>query len=121
MATQSTAFGVNIEYERIEDCDKELKQIISQIQHYLYNFGQSWIFLALGKTYFQKCCRSWVRVSTHLEKFLNDPRTNYSLLMVVLEHEIEKFPKGSFYAQKLHSLQRLVSMGPRFSFDTIMH
>ncbi len=121
MAILSTAYGVNIDYQSVEDCDKELNQIITQVQHYLYNFGQSWFFLALGKSYFKKCCRSWVRVSTHLEKFLNDPRTNYSLLMVVLEHEIDKFPKGSFYAQKLLSLQRLVSLGPHFSFNTIMH
>ena len=96
------------------DGDQCLHTIMDGIQHYLYNYGHSWIFLALGRSYFCKCSRSWVHVSMHLEKFLRDPKNNYSLLMLILEQEIEKFPEGAYYTRQLAALKKLMVTGPQF-------
>ncbi|MBS0286648.1 MAG: hypothetical protein JSR17_05090 [Proteobacteria bacterium] len=119
MATHSTTFGLSLDLASIEDCDKELQSLINDVHLYLYHFGNNWFFHALGKSYFQKCCRSWVRVSTHLEKFLLDPRSNYSMLMVVLDHEMHKFPQNSFFGKELRTLSQLIAMGPNFSITSI--
>lgn len=121
MATQSSTFGQNIDIKMIEASNKELHDIISQINQYLYDFGHNWFLHAVAKSYFHKCSRSWVRVSNHLDKFLENPRNNYSLLMIVLEHELDKFPHQSFYRKKLISLHHLVSMGPNFSITSKYH
>ncbi len=115
MATHSTTYSLSADLAQIIDCDKELQGIINEVNHYLYNFAHNWFYLAIGRSHFHKCTRSWIRVYTHLEKFLQDPRSNYSMLMFVLEHEIQKFPKGSFLYNKFIRLEQLVAMGPHFS------
>lgn len=119
MVTHSTTYVTQV-FSRSEDCDKQLQLLVDEINNYLYHVGHHWIFLTLGRSHFQKCCRSWVRVYTHLDKFLQDPRTNYSLLMIIIEHEKRRFPQGSFYAKKLAELDQLLSLGPAFSI-TIIH
>ncbi|MGD9592339.1 MAG: hypothetical protein AB7V32_07455 [Candidatus Berkiella sp.] len=114
MVTNTTAIGLNPDIANAQACDEELHHIIDEINHYLYNFGHSWIFLSIGRSHFQKCSRSWARVYVHLGKFLQDPRSNYSLLMTILDHEKQKFPQGSFYAKKLIKLEQLVCLGPIF-------
>lgn len=114
MAIISSTYGLHPEMIHYEDCDARLEEIMEQVGHYLYNFGHSWFFLSIGRSYFQRCCKSWVRVSSNLEKFLRDPRMNYSLLMIVLEHEIQKFPAGSYYGKQLRELEKLVALGPSF-------
>ncbi|MBI2791996.1 MAG: hypothetical protein HYX61_08560 [Gammaproteobacteria bacterium] len=121
MSTQSSTYGDSVKIEKVEAPDHELNEIISQIHHYLFNFGHNWFFLFLGRSYFHKCCASWVHVSTHLDKFLQNPRNNYTLLMLVLENEIAKFPPQSFYGKKLKSLEQLVSMGLNFSVTSFLH
>ncbi|MBN9289127.1 MAG: hypothetical protein BGO43_14485 [Gammaproteobacteria bacterium 39-13] len=118
MTTQGATYGLSFRLDKIANCDKELQRILSQVHHYLYNFGHSRLFLAIGKSYFQKCCRSWVQVTTHLEKFLQDPKSNYSLFMSVLEREKQKFPENSFFYKKLKEIELLISMGPSFSFES---
>ncbi len=118
MAVSSTTIGFTADILDVHVCDKQLHDIIDEINHYLYNFGRNWFFLSLGRAHYQKCCRSWVRVYTHLDKFLRDPRSNYSLLMVVIEHEKHKFQQSSYYAKRLKELEQLVSMGPNFSITS---
>lgn len=118
MAMSSTTIGFTTEIPDVKVCDKQLHVIVDEINRYLFNFGRNWFFLSVGRAHYQKCCRSWARVYTHLDKFLNDPRSNYSLLMVVLEHEKQKFPQGSYYAKRLKELEHLVSMGPNFSITS---
>lgn len=118
MTTQNNLYGMTFKLESSVDGDRELQEIISQVHHYLYNFGHNRLFLAIGRSYFQKCCRSWVRVTTHLEKFLQDPKSNYSLFMSILEHEKQKFPEHSFFNKKLKEMALLVSLGPSFSLKS---
>lgn len=118
MATQSTTYGMGFRLGKSDNCDKELQEIVSQMHDYLYHFGDNRLFLVLARSYFQKCCRSWSRVTAHLEKFLQDPKSNYSLLVVVLEHEIQKFPEHSFFYKKLKEMELLISLGPQFTFKT---
>lgn len=113
---QSFIFNLDVKkIEKTKDSEKQLQDIIIAIQHYLYNFGHSWLYLAIGRSYYQKCNRSWARVITHIEKFLRSPRDNYTLLMSVLEHELEKFPPNSYYGKHLKSLEDLFRTGPNFN------
>ncbi|MBS0290382.1 MAG: hypothetical protein JSS07_10175 [Proteobacteria bacterium] len=120
MATHSTTIKMTAK-PLVKKDDKKLDEIVSGVDNYLFNFGQNRIFLTMGRSYFQRCCRSWSKVTIHLDKFLQDPRANYSMLMITLEHEIKKFPQQSFYAKQLKSLARLVSKGPNFSITQITH
>jgi hypothetical protein len=117
MAVQSTTYG-DVELTA-HDCDAQLKEIVGRVNQYLYDIGHSWFFHTMNRAYFQKCCRSWVRVVTHLETFLADPRSNYSMLMLVLEHEMTKFHPKSFYAKQLKALEQLLVQGPSFNITTI--
>ncbi len=119
MVVHTTNFGLTTGMPSTPVCDEQLQIIINEINYYLYHFGHNWIFLSIGRNHFKKCCRSWVRVYTHLDKFLGDPRCHYSLLMSVLEYEKQKFPPGSFFAKKLKELEQLVSMGPDFSITSV--
>jgi hypothetical protein len=58
-------------------------------------------------------------VTTHLDKFLQDPRSNYSLFISVLEHEMQKFPDHSFYGKKLKEMEQLVALGPSFNIKSL--
>lgn len=112
MAIDHTFFFFKGREKPIEDSTQRLNEITTQINEYLYNFAQSPFFQMIGRSYFQKCLKSWVMVSSHLEKFLNHPRANYSLLMVILDHEMLKFPSHSFYCKQLRALAQLIATGP---------
>jgi hypothetical protein len=100
--------------EVIEDSDGHLKEITSSINEYLYQFGHSPFLLLIGRSHFQKCVKSWLMVSDHLEKFLQHPKENYSLFMMILEHEISRFPYHSFYNKQLRKVAQLIAKGPDF-------
>lgn len=50
-----------------------------------------------------------------LQKFLIDPKANYSMLMFIIEQELGKFPKRSYYGQQLQILFQLLEAGPVFT------
>lgn len=120
MVMRSSTFRENLR-SILDPGDRELEEIVSQVHEYLYNFGQKRILLAMGRSYYQRCCRSWAKITSHLGKFLQDPRTNYSMMIIVLEHEIQKFPQRAFYTKKLKALEKLVSMGLNFSITELSH
>lgn len=115
MAVQSVTYSVSLKIEKVEESQKQLQDIIVAVHHYLYNFGHNWFYLAVGRAYYLKCSRSWVRVTTHIEKFLHSPRDNYSLLMSVLDHELQKFPANSYYSKQLQLLADFFRKGPNFN------
>jgi hypothetical protein len=105
----------NVKLAPIEESDKALEKIINSIHTYLSDYTESKLFLVFSKFYFKRCCRSWVRISTHLEKFLIEPKMNYTVLMSVLDNEIQKFPFYSSYYKLLCDLKSLVSKGKTFN------
>jgi hypothetical protein len=119
MVIENTTYGAQIERIPTQDGDQHLQEIISQVQGYFFNFESNWFYLFLAKSYYHKCHRSWTVVNTHLETFLEDPKTHYSLLMVVLELEMEKFHPRSFYCKQLKALLELISAGPSFKTHKI--
>ncbi len=114
MAINSTTYVLN--HRAILEshgCDEELEEIIGDVNYYLYQFSQSWMFyFAYG--YYFKCYRSWLSIRSHLEIFLRNPKANYSMIMFLLEHEIARFPPNSFYCTKLKALAQLIATGPNF-------
>ena len=117
MAIQTTPYEVDEAVEVTQE-DKNLQQLLEEMNNYLFNFSNNWFFLAVGRGYFRKCVRSWARVTTHLEKFLQSPRTDYSLLMTVLDIEMQKFHKRSFYGKQLQALSMLLAKGPSFTITS---
>lgn len=117
MAIQSTPYVVGEAVEVTQE-DKNLQQLLDEVNNYLFNFSNSWFFYAVGRGYFKKCVRSWTRIITHLEKFLQSPRTDYSLFMTVLDIEIQKFHKRSFYGKQLKALSELLAKGPSFTITS---
>lgn len=97
-----------------QDCDAMLNQLISEINIYLYDYHHNWLRQAFSQFYYLKCYRSWARVHSHLEKFLRQPRVNYSMMMFILENEIKKFPNHSFYDKRLKAIAKLIARGPSF-------
>lgn len=116
MALQSSMHGLSKDVVQAEG-DQRLSEIIDGIHFYLKHFGQNWLYVSIARSYYLRCSRSWSKVAMHLEKFLYNPRNNYSLFMVVLEHEIQKFPPRSYYGKQLQALQRLIRQGPSFNFN----
>lgn len=116
---QEFTYVFNAQVADVQDCERRLHEVVRDIQYYLFQFGSNWLLFWLGRSYFRRCCRSWMRVSAHLEKFLFDPKINYSLLMVVLEQEIQKFPLRSFYGKELQTLQQLIVTGPHFNVQPL--
>lgn len=102
-----------------EDSDKQLRDILSEINHYLYQYGNSPFFLTFSRAYFQKCVKSWLMVGDHLDRFLLHPRKNYSYFMQILDHEMARFPEHSFYGKQLRELAQLIARGPDFK-DTAL-
>jgi len=122
MAIQITE-GTKAHVVGTSESDDQLQHIVHEVHHYLDDFCHHKFYFAIRKSRYQKCVRSWSRVSTHLDKFLFDPKSNYSLMVVVLEHEMQKFPKRSFYSIQLHEIEKLISHGPSFTcpaFDFII-
>lgn len=116
MALQSITYDLSVgeALDKVQASREHLQKIINEIQVYLSNYGNNWLFFTIGKSHYYKCFRSWARVNNHLEKFLNDPKNNYSLLMTVIDHELAKFHPHSFYAKKVIELQRLIVSGLLF-------
>jgi hypothetical protein len=116
MALQSITYNLDIKeaFDRVYDSRSHLKTINHEMENYLNNYGNNWFFFALGKAHYYKCYRSWARVSNHLQKFMNDPKNNYTLLMSVIDHELAKFTPQTFYAKKLVELQNLIVSGLLF-------
>lgn len=115
MATISTTYGYGIHKSKPKDADKELVSIVHDIQKYLKRTETKRFYLSITLKYHKRCCKSWARVGLQLQKFLNDPKSHYSLLMSTLEKEIEKFPKKSFYGERLLILHQLIEQGPEFT------
>lgn len=115
MATISTTYGYGSPRKKEKNADKALEGIIRDIQNYLSKTERKRFFLSITLKYHKRCCKSWAKVGVYLQKFLNDPKSNYSLLMVVLEAEIDKFPQRSYYGEKLLLLHQLLESGPIFS------
>src|SRR5579871_5760319 len=84
-----------------QDPHARLQAIIDCIQGYLFNCSSSWLFQCFAKSYYHKCSRSWTQVNIHIEKFLLDPKLNYSQLKDVIELERQKFPTNSYYGKQL--------------------
>lgn len=116
MALQSITYDLSVgeALDKIKSSREHLQTITNEVQGYLSNYGNNWLFFTIGKAHYYKCFRSWARVNNHLEKFLSDPKNNYSLLMTVIDHELAKFHPQSFYAKKLYELQRLIASGLLF-------
>lgn len=95
--------------------DKELLTIVRGVENYLKKREQKRFFLSIAFKYHKRCCKSWAKVSLYLQKFLNNPKSNYSMLMFVLEQEKEKFRQPSFYGGQLCALFALLESGPNFS------
>jgi|GEM_PF-6392515 len=116
MAMQSITYNLGIKeaFDRLYSSRQHLQNINEEMQNYLNNYGNNWFFFALGKAHYYKCYRSWARVSNHLEKFMRDPKNNYTLLMSVIDHELAKFAPQLFYAKKLKELQQLIISGLLF-------
>lgn len=117
MAISSTPYEVGETVEVTQE-DVNLQQLLTEVNNYLFNFSNNWFFLAVGRGYFRKCVRSWTRVTVHLEKFLQNPRNHYSLFMSILDIEIQRFPKSSYYGQHLKALSRLLAKGPNFTITS---
>lgn len=115
MATISTTYGYGFKTKEKRNGDKELGIIVHDIQNYLKRSDRKRFFLSITVKYHKRCCKSWAKVGFYLQKFLNDPKTNYSMLMFTLEQEIEKFPIHSFYREKLQVLFVLLESGPNFT------
>lgn len=116
MALQSITYDLSLKeaFDKLKESRQELQSITNEVHNYLSHYGNNWLFFALGKAHYQKCYRSWARVSNNMEKFLHDPKNNYTLLMQVLDHEIAKFPPKTFYAKQLVRLQQLIVSGLLF-------
>lgn len=116
MALHSISYqlGAKEAFDKFYDSRQHLKAIILEMKNYLNNYGNNWFFFALGKAHYYKCYRSWARVSNHLQKFMHDPKNNYTLLMSVIDHELAKFAPQTFYAKKLLELQNLIVSGLLF-------
>lgn len=115
MAVQSITSGISSKIKKVDTSHQQLEGIIEAVYHYLFNFGHNWFYLAIGKSYYLKCSRSWVRVTTHIEKFLRAPRENYTLLMLVLDLELQKFSPNSYYGKHLKALKDFFRRGPHFN------
>ena len=116
MALQSITYNLGIKeaFDRFYDSRAHLKTIHREMQSYLDHYGSNWFFFTVGKSHYYKCYRSWARVSNHLDKFMNDPKNNYSVLMSVIDHELAKFAPQTYYAKKLTELQKLIVSGLLF-------
>lgn len=112
MAIESSTFGISSVVEKLENYDTRLQTIILNIHFYLFTISNSWFYIAVRKNYYHKCNKSWALISEAFEKFLENPRNNYSTFMLVLEQEIDKFPHYSGYYKQLRALSDYISMGP---------
>ena len=108
MTLEKTSFG--LQAYKLKHGENQIQTTVSAVHYYLSQYSQS-ILLAFSKMHYQKCCRSWSIVSIHLEKFKQDPKNNYTLLMKILEKEMDKFSYFSFYGKQLKSLARFISSG----------
>lgn len=115
MATVSTAFGCEAREQAQAKCDKELQAIVSDVQHYLQSYDRKRFFLSVSVKYHKRCCKSWARIGCQLQRFLDAPKDQYSNLMIILEREVDNFPKGSYYGKRLRKLVCLLEKGPLFS------
>jgi len=111
----STGLGCEDEEQARDESDQALQEIIRDVQHYLQSYNRKRFFLSISVKYHKRCCKSWSRVAVQLQRFLESPQGQYSILMVSLEREIQNFPHGSYYCKQLRKLMRLLETGPRFS------
>lgn len=92
-----------------------LENLFLEVQHSFLSKKQGLLFSGLlfpwQKRSYDARCRSWAKVSAHVEKWLYSPRRHHLLLMTVLDHERDKFSGCSFYGARLAVLQRLISKG----------
>lgn len=111
---QSHHYILNARLAPVSDCNQSLQDIVSDIEFYLDDCGESWFYVTVGRAHFLRCCRSWMRLSLHLEKFLFDPKIHYSRLARVLEQEKHRFSRYSYYGKRIRALENLISSGPSF-------
>lgn len=115
MTTISTTYGYGMHIKEKRNGDNELRSIVQDIQLYLKKSDKKRFFLTITVKYHKRCCKSWAKIGFYLQKFLIDPKANYSMLMFILEQELDKFPKRSYYGQKLQVLFQLLEAGPVFT------
>ena len=108
-----------IEALSVSDCDKQLQNIVSDIQAHLCFMSHHWLFYVFAKPYFRRCCHSWLHVSGQFRVFLKDPKKNYSMLMTVLDHELDRFSPYTVYYKKLYDLKALLRLGPAFTITKL--
>ena len=112
MAIESTTFGISSIAEKFENYDARLQAILLRIHLYLFKFGNNWLYSTLRKNYFHKCNKSWGIINESLDRFIDNPRDNYSALMTVLEQERQRFPSHSYYGKQLRELADFIAAGP---------
>lgn len=112
MAIESSTFGISSVAKKFEHCDDRFRLIVLNIHLYLFNKSNNWAYSILRRGYLVKCNKSWDLINEALDRFIKNPRDNYSSLKAILEQEQQKFPSHSYYYKQLRALSEYIAMGP---------
>lgn len=112
MAIESLTFGLSSVAQKFQHCDDRFRLIVLNIHLYLFNVSNSRVYSILRRGYLLKCNKSWDLINEALDRFIKNPRDNYSSLKAILEQEQQKFPRHSYYCKQLRALSDYIAMGP---------
>jgi hypothetical protein len=112
MAIESLTFGLSSVAQKFQHCDDRFRLIVLNIHLYLFNASNSRVYSILRRGHLLKCNKSWDLINEALDRFIKNPRDNYSSLKAILEQEQQKFPSHSYYCKQLRALSDYIAMGP---------
>lgn len=112
MGIESSTFGISSVAQKFKNCDDSFRLIVLNIHLHLFNVANSRLYSIMRRGYLVKCNKSWDLVNEALDRFIKNPRDNYSSLKAILEQEQEKFPSRSYYCKQLRALSDYIAMGP---------
>lgn len=118
MATQGIDYN-KVFLDSVDDIHASINTILNNIRNHFKFHRPHKHYLSLSNRHFNRCYNSWSRLEPKLEEFFSHPRQNYTNVMWLIEHDLEKLPDNNMYTRELRKLAGILSQGPNVNHNKI--